>query len=568
MNHQFNKLPYAVSFSKTDSPVYILNRLAEIHGYTSTESMVKASGFRITSKKEQRLNGYSLVFNSLTGQSVIWRENSGFEHNKDRYFKSLVADSYKLCIDCSKQSKSPMYHRYITTSHCIEHNCKLIDSCENCGSSIELGEMTNYGCCSFCSGTFNVEHSPIPAYQKHLFALKDKERNNFLFDLCMAAGFVLRPYDSNPSQVRINQIKDWELLFTQAYELLKSESVAYTWFLQNSDIRALQLPNLGEAGSLAGFDNFRKKRVYNWSHEKFDNISTKPENFPDTNELDSSHFLSHRPLALKPLAEAEFNEYSRYQVDPCQMSDILGFDLSVILTLSKIDVLVSASKTNAYVHNQFDLREIDKLIGKTSKNCDGLERIPFDLRSKSLEQYIDLFDLNIAYILSLAFTNSQKCFISKNMGKLSEKIHCQKIALLKHLSMHFKLDSERNRIESDAMKLYGLSKLDLIELKKHDILHPQPYNRRHVYYKSKHLQMLDKTFFCLGRYCKLRGLEFKEIKSQLSKSGIHPIIGSSIYQCRYQIIRYLKFNEIVDPVNILEIKEKHSVMFSTRSKSN
>ena len=58
---------------------------------------------------------------------------------------------------------------------------------------------------------------------------------------------------------------------------------------------------------------------------------------------------------------------------------------------------------------------------------------------------------------------------------------------------------------------------------------------------------MEERVFCLGRYCKLRGLHLKTTLKQLELGGIRPVLGKSFFECRYQVIRFLKFNEFVKP---------------------
>jgi hypothetical protein len=369
----------------------------------------------------------------------------------------------------------------------------------------------------------------------------------------MAAGFILRPYDSKPRQINPNQIRDWGQLFTQAYALLTCETLAYKWFLDNSRERALNLPNLGSDGSLAGYNYFLHTRVFDWSTKTFESEEKKAEHsmleLEPSIEVDSTHFTSIRPRSLREMTADNFNEYSRYQVEPCQLCDILGLNPITVQSLMKNNVLIRSTKTNAYVHNHFDLRKIDTLIGEHTQKCGYLSRIPLDELPESTDKYIELFGESTVFILSLVFSKSNLCMINKSKSKLNGKIYCRKLPLLKHLMSHFKKYDEQIFIESEAMEKFGLSQYDLRELKKNDILHPQPFNHRHVYYKSRHLQQIDKSLFNVGRYCKLRNLNFEEMSSQLAEVGIVPIIGKSIFQCRYQVIRFLKIKEVVEPIS-------------------
>ena len=58
---------------------------------------------------------------------------------------------------------------------------------------------------------------------------------------------------------------------------------------------------------------------------------------------------------------------------------------------------------------------------------------------------------------------------------------------------------------------------------------------------------MEEKVFCLGRYCKLKGLKLKATIKQLELGGIRPVLGKSFFECRYQVVRFLKFNGYVKP---------------------
>lgn len=533
------------------SPIYAINRLASINGYSCVTAMMKANKLKFASAQEDKLASYSTVLHRLTGKRIVWSNWKGFEADKSRYFKSLVAVTYRVCPLCLLEKSSLFEHRYVTTSHCIKHGCKLLDRCESCGIKHEYNKHTLNGQCSICSTKFRSTPTEIPEYQLHLNRINENARADFLFDICLAAGFILRPYDSIPTRVKLSFIDDFSSIFTSAYRLLVSVDFQQHWFQYAEEKRQSEFPFLGHSGTYAGRDHLNATCKLDWQHfSQSKSLFQVTENSPNAikNEVKPSHFVTMKPLALRRYSNEEFNLYRRYGTTPSQLAQILGLPAAAIIKLMKRDILERSSKTNAYVYNQFDLRHIDGLLKAKALDTDGLTKIPLDNKTENVAKFLGLMRAEIDCLIELALSDSSLCIVSHKGEKLSSRIYCRKIGLIKHLAYRLKNDLNLKIIESEAKAIFGLSDIDIRGLKLNDVLHPQPYNHRHVFYKVSHLLNIDKQLFNLGRYCVLRSLNFKETAKKLFDAGINPIIGKSIFQCRYQVLSYLKYQELRDPI--------------------
>lgn len=522
--------------------------------------MLSANGLRASKNKEDRLSSYSVIVSKLTGTNIVWNDIEGFNYDKKRYFKSLVAHFYKACPNCIMEGSSNFSHRYLTSSYCHEHKLKLIERCQNCFQPFDVCPQVLNGYCSYCSYRIKPEYGPIPDYEKFLIQVEDKQRASVLFDLSSAAGLILRPFDSVASRIKTAYIYDTGKLFQEAFQLLTSNNARDTWLERARHIRKGEFSFLGQSGSDAGLNSVLNNLHYKWSTAPCnENKSLSFLQEPPIEEHNAAMFTTMKPLALRLLSDAAFNVYSRFKTTPEQLAEILGLPPKAVIVLMKKDILERSSKTNAYVYNQFDLRHIDKILASKSKDISGMVPIPFKYNLEQINSLLINLGANIEFVIEEAIKGTNLCRISHSQGQLSERIYCSKVGFLKFLMTRFIADRKRKIIESEAKWLFGLNDFDLRVLKMNKILLPVPHMHLYVYYYLGDLLDIDANLFNLGRYCQLRNLSFEGLSEKLKLVGIKPILGKSIFVCRQQVVRYLKFGEFQTPQTKITTQIKSSI---------
>lgn len=537
-------LPFALSISTSMSPVYALHQLAEKHGYSSVKVMLSAHRLRLNSTKEDRLVSYSVLISKLTGKRIVWSDLDGYQYDKNRYFRSLVAPYYKACPICIRQKVSNFSHRYITSSYCFEHKCALIDRCQKCLKPYEVSSQALNGNCPDCCYPIEMISSTAPAHDKLINQVENRQRAAVLLDLCSAAGLILRPFDSVPSRIRSTQVYDTGLLFKEAFKLLTSNTVRTKWIARATLNRQSEFSFLGKSGIEAGLNSVMNNLRYDWSSISIsENSSLTEQDAAIVEEHDASKFTTLSALPVRKLPPEQFNVYSRFKTTPKQLAEILGLPPKATIELMKKDILERSAKTNAYVYNQFDLRHIDKLLALTSKDTSGMVKIPFKEKGDRVNALLFSLGSNIEFVVEEAIKGTKLCRVAHGQMQFCERIYCKKIGFLKFLMTKFIKDKKRKIIKSEAMNLFGLTDGDLRSLQIKKILTAIPHMHVYEYFYLEDLLNIDNNLFNLGRYCKLRNLSFDNVAGKLKQVGIKPIIGRSIYQCRQQIIRFLRHGE-------------------------
>ena len=550
-------LPLSFKANETVNPALYLCKLATIHGYMDVPTMLKAYKLRLPQGQQEHLIGYSSIIKALSGQDIDYKVPAEFDYVKSRYFKSIVSNNPKVCPACLESEKSPLEHNLVTSATCWEHSLKLLDSCPKCNHELSFDRQLLAGDCSHCGYRLPKLIQDVPSYQQMISDIHPNKTLDIIFDLTLAAGFMLRPYDCVPSQVRLEAVNDWELLFTNAFNILTDKNSLLKWGTEIFNFKQYQIKSIGTEAALAGM-------IYLEHHTKLDwpviNIARQylsnhlvltneiQSAVKQLNEMPESTFVSINKRHIKTLKVEDIENYYNYRITLDGLSMTLGIDLDAVEALYKNKTFKAISSGNSYSQNLVDMREVALKIKDIAKDVKGLTHVTPELMSLCIEKLL-LVNMDKNQLWHIAFSRSNMVNISLGLEDVNSRLHVNLPALVKFCLRTFSTDFDRKLIKPIVMEVYGLSETDLRDLAKHNLLHPMPWNQRHTYFRVKHLRDMESKVFCLGRYCKLRGLDIKESLINLENVGIRPILGKTIFECRYQVTRFLKFKEWVEPTH-------------------
>jgi hypothetical protein len=561
-------LPLAFKTNETVNPALYLCKLASIHGYKDVQAMLKAYKLRLPQGQQEHLIGYTNIIKELTDQKINYKASAEFEYDNSRYFKSLVSRKVKVCPACLEKEESPLKHSLVTTATCWEHSLKLLDSCTQCSHELTFDRQLLAGTCSHCGYSLPKLNHDIPAYQQMIFDAPSNKTLDIIYDLTLAAGFILRPYDCIPTQIRLEAVNEWETLFTKAFSLLTDKDSILKWGTEIFNVKQHQVKSIGTHAALAGM-------IYLENHTKLDwpvintvrqYLSTHMISINETvsrdkrlSEMTECTFVSTNKKHLKMLTTKDVKDYYNYRITLDGLAMILGVELDVVKTLHKHKTFKIMSSANSYSQNLVDMREVALKISDVTKNIEGSKHVTPKLMSLLIEKLL-LVNMDKNQLWHIAFTHSHIVHIAHGPEDINSRLYINLPALMKFCLRTFSTDFDRKLIKSSVMEIYGLSELDLRDLAKHNLLHPMPWNQRHTYFRVKHLRDMENKIFCLGRYCKLRGLDIKENLIKLESAGILPVLGKTIFGCRYQVTRFLKFKERVEPIYRYKAPEQYTYL--------
>lgn len=548
-------LPLSFKTNSNENPALYLCTLSTMHGYRDVKAMLKAYNLRIPQGQQEHLAAYTSIVKTLTGQSVEYDVPVGFMYDKDRYFKSLISTTLKVCPSCLKEGNSDLEHSLITKATCAMHLLKLLSRCPHCHHKLALDKHLIHGGCSHCGYELPHVKQTVPDYQRLICEVPADSAKDVLHDLSLAAGFVLRPYDIVPSQIRNETINEWGELFEKAFLLLTDASALQKWGDAVIHAKHVYLDELGTIAVVSGILYLETRTKLDWPeirkvrHSLEGKLSAETMSAGSAKRLTEMHddyFISKNRRHLTNLSQHELEMYYNYRITLEGLADVLGIELSVVENLYKKKVFTPVGSANSYSKNLVDLRDVNRTVASFSDNVSNLTPLTRDAL-RAIQGGFKLFNAPLSQLWELAFSDSQIAKISRGVEPVSHRLYINKMGVIKFFIRSFKTDVDNKLIKSQAMELYDLTELDLRDLAMHDLLHPMPWSHRHTYYRIKHLKIMEERVFCLGRYCKLRGLHLKTTLKQLELGGIRPVLGKSFFECRYQVIRFLKFNEFVKP---------------------
>ncbi|MEC8325940.1 MAG: hypothetical protein VX100_07575 [Pseudomonadota bacterium] len=157
-------LPLRIDFNPNMHPAYYLLKVANLHGYADLKDMIGAFGYRFPAKLDGNLDRYNEIIKATTGIATNIKELEGFEYDKSRYLTSIIHTGVNICPTCLEEENVNFGSRYLTTTYCTSHQCKTLQSCNNCSEELQWDNALLKGLCSHCGNKLLMQHAEPPAY--------------------------------------------------------------------------------------------------------------------------------------------------------------------------------------------------------------------------------------------------------------------------------------------------------------------------------------------------------------------------------------------------------------------
>lgn len=550
-------LPLRIDFSPTINPAYYLLKVASLHGYADLKDMVNAHGFRFPSKLNGNLESYNEIIKATTGIESDINELQGFEYDKNRYLTSLIYTGVNICPICLKEGYVNFDSRYLTTTYCTVHQCKTVQTCNHCSEELQWDNALLKGLCSHCGNKLQTQYSETPAYITFMENLDKEMIPLFLDDLSLAVGFVLRPFDIVPERVNRNSLKKWEHIFEAAFSLLTNARNIENW-LANIRVNS----RFTEYRSIFAGPRFliRNAKI-DWPIlEKVLVESNMDNGFPVT-EITSP--IRPKDFGIKPswktkrLNETEQDELAQSKTPVDTLADVLSCNVNEANSIITNGFLKTLRSAKTGVTAQVDIRELNAIIIKV----DFQENETFDHNLLS-NDFLKLFYCDLADVFEMVYKTPQIFTQLRSTEGFFKRLKVNDTRqFLKTILSIYKGRLDEKVTVVEAVALFGFTQKDLKALWQQELAYSLPWQQGVTYFRIRDLENIENKVFNLKRYCLVRNIDFDKLKAEMSKNNIDPIVGDSFYQCKTQVITYIKEGEFIQPIRTFKTKRLNNWPF-------
>lgn len=550
-------LPLRIDFSLTIHPAYYLLKVASMHGYADLKDMINAHGFRFPSKLDGNLESYNQIIKATTGIESDLKELQGFEYDKSRYLTSLIYKGVNICPTCLDEGHVDFDTRYLTTTYCDVHQCKTVQTCNHCSEELQWDNELLKGLCSHCGNKLQTQYSETPAYITFMENL-DKEMIPLLLDdLSLAVGFVLRPFDIVPERVNRNSLKKWEHILEVALSLLTNARKIENWL---ANIRANT--RFTDYRSIYAGPRFMIRNAkMEWPIFKQVLAETNINECISVAEELSS--ISPKDFGIKPswktkgLNETEQDELAQSKTPVDTLADVLSCNVNEANLIIKNGFLKTLRSAKTGVTAQVDIRELNAIVLKV----DFQENETFANNLLS-NDFLKLFYCDLADVFEM-LRNTPKIFTqSKSTDGFFKRLKVNDTRqFLKTILSIYEGRLDEKVTEAEAVTLFGFTQKDLKALWQQELAYSLPWQQGATYFRIRDLENIENKVFNLKRYCLVRNIDFGNLKAEMSKSNIDPIVGDSFYQCKTQAITYIKEGKSIQPIRTFKTKRLNNWPF-------
>lgn len=537
------RLPFVPSTLPNEHPQFYLMKLAVENGYQSIQDLLNAYEQKMPHHKGQTLSGYDTIIRNLTGlkPQIDFRDKDLY--SSKRYFSTLLSPHTKICPLCCIEGTSPIKHGFVYSTRCEKHNIMLQDYCEYCSQGLEWTKLLLNGKCGYC-GTevplMPMEHCPI---EQHINNIGSCNFSDFIDDLCLAASYILRPMDIHPEIIVKTLIFNSADLFMRAYQLLTSSNCRHQWLsyiAKECEYDQFKLGEMVSTAPLVAFQQGLKSDLNNLTAQ-VPNVSS----FAFIEEFGPQEFSYQSRWKTKDKTLEEHNLITRYKCAAPLLSKLLSCELDSIYMLSKRGLFPSLNTKKHSECTYFDLREVNNSLLKTFIH--GKADIINYVSLEGFKTYLTHFGIKESSFIEALLELNVQTILTEGESPFFERLKIPIFSAFRAIKRVL-INSETQKIEHEtSQKLYSLSDIDMRALLFYKKIQPQKWQQVSAYYKVSDFESLEKEYFNLARYCKIRGLNFEKISSELASNNIPPIIGKSYYKSRYQVVRFIKTGTIYHP---------------------
>ena len=273
--------------------------------------------------------------------------------------------------------------------------------------------------------------------------------------------------------------------------------------------------------------------------------------------------ISPKDFGIKPswktkgLNETEQDELAQSKTSVDTLADVLSCNVNEansIITNGFLNTLRSA-KTG--VTAQVDIRELNAITLKV--DFQENESFAHNLLSND---FLKLFYCDLADVFEMVFKKPQIFTQSKSTDGFFKRLKVNDTRLfLKTILSKYKGRLDEKITEAEAVTLFGFTQKDLKALWQQELAYSLPWQQGATYFRIRDLENIENKVFNLKRYCLVRNIDFDKLKAEISKNNIDPIVGDSFYQCKTQVVTYIKEEKIIQPIRTFKTKRLNNWPF-------
>lgn len=549
MNINSDLLPLRPMPIQGESLAFYLVKLANKNGQKSVRALLKGTG--LINHKYYSPDSIKLIEHThkITGhdKTVLFcssfpEQEMGVRITNHVYpYRQFVLNKPQFCPACLvKDNSLKAQWQYLPNTYCLEHNNRLLSSCPKCNHQFDWdAELLAYGCC-YCATPWSAmisQESKCPDYLKHFNKLTDPtDKLNFLNDLLLAAKRSIRPYDSiiEMSRERLQDyVSDWHTVFVRAYDMLTNDVFYSFWIKSCFEARKLIIP-LGLNAVIHPVISLKKQLKCTWPLNDF----TRPDLIkPINSEILPCLYLSNLSKRLYHHEQSLSDTDLRYQATSENLTELLGCRLLDLRIMIENDVLQSLNNTHNTRYAIFDIRSL-----VTGLNHLSPARQSSFIHFKTIMAVMPLYSIEFGDVLVALTSNKLSAFIDPLADNLRDGLYISRYSLLRLLKRAFMHQPDKEVLRHDVPNFLGITDLDLRALAKEKILLPVPCHKGNGCYKKIDLINLNRGYFIVSRWAKLRKLNPLVIRKKMAEQGIYSVIGKHIYpkQCQSQMAGILQ----------------------------
>lgn len=532
-------------------PAFITAQIADEACYMASEDMLSANGRSQPKQFRGRLDEHRQNIKMLSGKSIEFELNGIDEHDQSRYFKSIIGNDLKVCLDCVRESSCPIEHSYIYSTHCSKHEVKLISAC-SCGHELSWDHALLNGVCSSCGEELSPTYEKVSEHQRFIECADEEDKADIIWDLCRAASYVLRPSDSTPELIHYDKLPQNTDLFEEAYKLLTDRNFFSKWLTFLSSNRKHYAEPLGNYAVFAPvFELIRQLKsswpifIFSASIQRFDRTSGK------TTEYGVKYFAPRPKWKKHGLTTDEQNLLARDKANLDTIANILGLE---VREASALITQIELNPLNGYRRNgnlYFRLSELKELFIShcfDSVDCYFLDAMNCDfVNATDFSDALASFMVDRNDLLSWVLSNEVAGEIIKGNETLYQRLKASAFQATRKMHKHLYSKAPEKLSKDEVLKVFHLTELDIKDLNVNGKLYPLKWQQSLTsYYKVEDFILLDKKSFNFRRYCALRNIDFDAEVEKLRNLKIEALYGTSIFQCRYQVLFALRYGEFIE----------------------
>tara|TARA_Y100000782_G_C10139275_1_gene246457 strand:+ start:28 stop:948 length:921 start_codon:yes stop_codon:yes gene_type:complete len=273
--------------------------------------------------------------------------------------------------------------------------------------------------------------------------------------------------------------------------------------------------------------------------------------------VDELSSISPKDFGIKPswktkgLSHTEQDELAQSKCSVDTLADILSCNVNEANSIVTARLLKTLGAAKAGVTAQIDIRELNTIV--LTIGFQEIETFDHNLLSND---FLKLFYCDLADVFEMVCKTPQIFTQSKSTDGFFKRLKVNDTRqFLKAILSKYKGRLDEKVTEAEAVALFGFTQKDLKALWQQELAYSLPWQQGATYFRIRDLENIENKVFNLKRYCLVRNIDFDKLKAKLSKNNIHPIAGDSFYQCKTQVITYIKEGKFIQPIRTFKTKK-------------